>query len=112
MFRKVLSVRYLIIFLQLEATFDINVQSNSKQWRIQNFPEVGAPTLKVGVLTYFLAENCMKMKEFGPFEPGGERVTGAPFPPSTLDPPMVNLTGDNVTEIRWTIETQLKPHSH
>ena len=26
----------------------------------------GAPTPKVGVLTYFFAENCMKMKEFGP----------------------------------------------
>ena len=26
----------------------------------------GAPTPKVGVLTYFLAENCMKMQEFGP----------------------------------------------
>ena len=28
---------------------------------------MGAPTPKVGVLTYFLAENCMKIKEeFGP----------------------------------------------
>ena len=25
-----------------------------------------APTPKVGVLTYFVARNCMKMKEFGP----------------------------------------------
>ena len=25
---------------------------------------LGAPNPKVGVLTYFLAENCMKMKEF------------------------------------------------
>ena len=29
------------------------------EWRIEVFP-------KVGVLTYFLAQNCMKMKEFGP----------------------------------------------
>ena len=26
----------------------------------------GAPTPKVGVLAYFFAENCMKIKEFGP----------------------------------------------
>ena len=26
----------------------------------------GVPTPKVGVLKHFLAENCMKMKEFGP----------------------------------------------
>ena len=35
------------------------------QWWIQDFPE-GAPTPKVVVLTYFLAKNYMKMKEFGP----------------------------------------------
>ena len=38
------------------------------QWRIEVFlgGRGGAPTPKVGVLTYFLAQNCMKMKEFGP----------------------------------------------
>ena len=30
------------------------------------FLGVGAPTLKVGVTTYFFAENCLKMKESGP----------------------------------------------
>ena len=40
----------------------------------------GAPTAKVGVQTYYFAENCMKMKEFGP---PGSRVPGAP-----LDPPL------------------------
>ena len=39
----------------------------------------GTPTPKVGVLTYFLAENCMKIKEFGP---GGASLA----PP--LDPPL------------------------
>ena len=34
----------------------------------------GAPP-KVGVPTYFFAENCMKMNEFGP---GGRRIPGAP----------------------------------
>ena len=31
------------------------------QWRIQHFPG-GGTIPKVGVLTYFLVENCMKMK--------------------------------------------------
>ena len=35
------------------------------QWRIQDYPE-GASTAKVSVLfSKFVAENCMKMKEFG-----------------------------------------------
>ena len=40
----------------------------SLQWRIHDFPE-GAPTPKMSVLSYFLAENCIKMKEFGPLAP-------------------------------------------
>ena len=43
---------------------------HKEQWWFQDFPGRGggggAPTPKVGVLTYFLAKNCMKMKEFGP----------------------------------------------
>ena len=42
----------------------------------------GAQTPKVGVLTYFLVENCMKMKEFG--LPEG-RVPGTP----PLDLPLI-----------------------
>ena len=42
----------------------------------------GLPTPKVGVLTYdftnFFAENCMKMKEFGPRSGGGD-VPGPPL---------------------------------
>ena len=42
------------------------------QWRIQDFPEEGAPTPQGGrqhtILPIF-PENCMKLKEFGP--PGG-----------------------------------------
>ena len=41
----------------------------SLQWRIQYFSDQGAPTLKVGALTYYLAKffakNCMKKKEIG-----------------------------------------------
>ena len=46
------------------------------QWRIQDFPQGGAPTPKNAIIFQFFAENCMKMKEFGP--PGGARVPGAP----------------------------------
>ena len=37
----------------------------------------GAPTPKVGLFFQLFAENCMKMKEFGP-RGGGARVPGAP----------------------------------
>ena len=46
------------------------------QWRIQDFPQGGAPTPRSAIIFQFFAENCMKMKEFGP--PGGARVPGAP----------------------------------
>ena len=48
----------------------------SLQWRIQDFARGGAPTPKNAIIFQFFAENCMKMKEFGP--PGGARVPGAP----------------------------------
>ena len=61
------------------------IQHNSihYQWRIQDFPQGGAPTPKIAIIFHIFAENCMKMKEFGP--PGG----GArPWRPP-LDPPMI-----------------------
>ena len=45
------------------------------------FSPGGAPTPKSAIIFQFFAENCMKMKEFGP--PGG----GRPWRPP-LDPPM------------------------
>ena len=50
------------------------------QWRIQDFPEGGGPTPKSVIIFIFFAENCMKMKEFGP--QGGARVPGAPLDPT------------------------------
>ena len=41
------------------------------QWQIQDFPQGGAPTPKIAIIFQIFAENCMKMKEFGP--PGGAR---------------------------------------
>ena len=49
----------------------------ASQWRIQDFPQGGAPTPKIATIFQFFAENCMKMKEFGP-PGGGARVPGAP----------------------------------
>ena len=49
--------------------------ASNEQWRIQNFPEGDAPTPKILLFCKYFAENCMKMKEFGP--PG----TGAPGTP-------------------------------
>ena len=48
-----------------------NQQKDAKQWRIQDFPDGGAPTLKMGVLNHYFAENCMKMKEIEPPGEGG-----------------------------------------
>ena len=50
------------------------------QWRIQDFPQGGAPIPKIANFFQFFAENCMKMKEFGPGV-----VPGAP----SLDLPML-----------------------
>ena len=36
------------------------------QWRIQDFPEGGRQLPKWVCLSIIFAENCMKMKEFGP----------------------------------------------
>ena len=47
--------------------------------RINKESSSGAPAPKVGVLTFFFAENCLKMKEFGP--------SGTSLAPP-LDPPM------------------------
>ena len=40
------------------------------------FSPGGAPTPKIAIIFHIFAENCVKMKEFGP--PGGARVPGAP----------------------------------
>ena len=48
------------------------------QWRIQDFPQGGASTPKSAIIFQIFAENCMKMKEFGP-PGGGARVPGAPL---------------------------------
>ena len=54
------------------------------QWRMQDFPQGGAPTPKIAIIFQIFAKNCMKMKEFGP-PGGGGRASLAP----PLDPPMI-----------------------
>ena len=54
------------------------------QWRIQDFPEVGASTLQ-GAPTYNFPnfpKNCMKLKEFG------SPKEGTCIPRAPLDPPL------------------------
>ena len=70
----VVSVKMLYIVIQRWSRF---------QWRIQDFPEAGAQTAKSAIIFHFFAENCMKMKEFGP--PSDTSLA----PP--LDPPMDSL---------------------
>ena len=53
--------------------------ATSKPVADPGFSPGGAPTPKIAIIFHIFAENCMKMKEFGP--PGGEggRVPGAPL---------------------------------
>ena len=57
------------------------------QWRIQDFPEGGAPTSEGGgrqpIIWPIFPKNCMKMKKFWP-------RGGRPLRP-TLDPPLCIL---------------------
>ena len=61
---------------------DILPHCTINTWRIQDFSQGGAPTPKFLLFCRYFAENCMKMKEFGP--PG---VCASLAPP--LDPPMI-----------------------
>ena len=57
--------------------------NDSIQWRIQDFPEEGAPTPQGGRQHTNLPKfpkNCMKLKEFGPPGGRGTRPSG-PLPP-------------------------------
>ena len=55
-----------------------DLQAHAGQWRIQDFPQGGggAPTPKIAIIFHIFAENCMKMKEFGPL--GGVCIPGTP----------------------------------
>ena len=74
--------------------------SDSYQWRIQNFPEEGAPTPGGGrqhtILAYF-PKNYMKLKEFGP---GGGGMSLVP----PLDLPLVMLICWAFCEIHGMVE--------
>ena len=60
---------------QMTLKFSLFTVDLQVQWLIQDFPEEGAPIPKLGLFCQFFAENCMKMKEFGPR--GGEGVRGS-----------------------------------
>ena len=44
-------------------------QTNGDQWQIQDFPRGGAPTPKVGVLTYFFGQKLYENERI--WTPGG-----------------------------------------
>ena len=58
-----------------------------EQWRIQDFPEEGALTPKVGgrqpIIWPIFPKNCMKMKKF--WTRGGARGTRAPLRSATVE---------------------------
>ena len=66
--KNIYSSRYLDT---LESSMELNnigkilVYIHS-QWRIQDFPQGGVPTPNIAIIFRIFAENCMKMKEFGP----------------------------------------------
>ena len=68
----------------------------TSQWRIQDFPQGGAPTPKIAIIFQNFAENCMKMKEFGP--PGGARVPGAPLRSANASARGWNLWGRTIID--------------
>ena len=68
---------------------------NNHQWRIQDFPQAGAPTPKSANNFQFFAKKCMKMKEFGPPGGGGARPWRPP-----LDPPMITFP-----QLLWRVAT-------
>ena len=62
----------------IEKFVEHNILSNGIRITVADpgFSPGGAPTPKSAIIFQFFAENCMKMKEFGP--PGGARIPGAP----------------------------------
>ena len=58
-------------------------QTNGDQWQIQDFPRGGAPTPKVGVLTYFFGQKLHENERI--WTPGGSSLA------SPLDPPLVTV---------------------
>ena len=81
------------IFPYLQSTrslfYVISNRTTRCQWRIQDFPQGGRQLPKWVCQPIFLAENCMKMKEFGP--PGGRASLAPP-----LDQPL-----DAISNFLW-----------
>ena len=76
---------------------------NSLQWRIQDFPRGGAPTPKIAIIFHIFAENCMKMKKFGP---RGGRVPGAPLGSANgLQKQVDQILGNRVKIKIWITES-------
>ena len=57
----------------------VQIEKYTVQWRIQDFPNWGTPTPKLGLFCESFAKNYMKMKELGPW--GASLVPPTPPPP-------------------------------
>ena len=71
------------------------------------FSPGGAPTPKSAIIFQFFAENCMKMKEFGP---GGARVPGAPLGSANAISTRRIVSYANVTKTEKRYRTEQKQH--
>ena len=75
------NIRKILWATPLDQILDPLLRSDTEQWRIQDFPEEGAPTPRgrQPMILSIFAENCMKMKKFWP--PGGGGGSASPAPP-------------------------------
>ena len=68
------------------SSFPLLIHMCTVQWRIQDFPEEGAPTPNMGAPTYYLVKNFLKTAwKWKNLDPEG-RGRASLAPP--LDPPM------------------------
>ena len=67
---QVLKLNYwlynILLCQRLYLGFELLTIFKGCQWWIQDFPQGDAPTAKSVIIFQIFAENCMKMKEFGP----------------------------------------------
>ena len=75
---------------EVDLPVQVRIEFSHNQWRIQDFPD-GAPTSKVGALTYYLPNFSRKLHENEKIGPGGARG-GACVPGVPLDPPVITTS--------------------
>ena len=59
------------------------MKPSTDQWRIQDFPEEGAPTLKEAIIWPFFSQKLHEIERI--WNPGGARIPGAPLRSANVD---------------------------